>query len=257
MDKPEQNPQPPQSAQSLEMLKPNEGKDIEKPKKGHSLRNFLITIIIILIVILVGLSVTGLYKVPVLSAIIKTGQPKDLGIKTSDQAYASIKEKIPMTISGGTIDYSSPADQIFSGQIDIDTTTTSEEVTSWLKRFQGSDQIFSDVQVKKIEGGMEISCLVNKYIKAPVYVKVMVDRTSEKSVALNIINAKAGMFNVPDKYLTQAEDFFQKKVNEIMAAVPGFSMEKYELHDGYSAFKGTWPANVRPTAGGWNSLIKI
>jgi len=102
-----------------------------------------------------------------------------------------------------------------------------------------------------IEGGLEISAVSNKYIKAPAYVKVMINRISNKSLNLEIQRGKIGIFNVPEKYLEQAEDFFEDLVNNRISEVPGFSMETLEYHNGYSTFKGTFPAKVEPSPGKW------
>lgn len=244
----------------LAVIKPPEGKrEVVKPKKHHGFRNFLIVLVILILAVIIAVGATGIYNVPVVSSVFGANKPKDLGIKTSPEALASLKTKIPMTISGDPISYSAGADKVFSGQINVDTRTTSEEITSWLQRFQGTNSSlpFTDIQAKKIEGGVEISAMLNAYVKAPIYLKVMINRVSNKSVSLDIQKAKIGLFNVPDNYLKQATDFFNKKVNHIMAAIPGFSMEKLEYHDGYTDFKGTFPANARRSPNGWSDLLNL
>lgn len=248
----------PDAIKNVGILKPDEVKrQIEKPKKRHGLRNFLIILIVIAALIVIGIGATGIYKVPIVSSIFGFNKPKNLGIITSTEALASVKQKIPLIISGSAVDYESSPDKIFSGILPIDAQVTSEEVTSWLNRFKGTNSPFSDIQVKKIESGLEISTLVNKYIKAPVYVKVMVSQTSDKSINLNITKAKIGAFNVPAKYLAQAQDWFEKKINDRMATIPGFTMTTYEIHDGYSIMKGTWPKTVAPNKNGWSALIDL
>jgi hypothetical protein len=243
---------------NVDILKPDEQKkEIQKPKKRHGLRNFFIVFLIIVVAIVIAIGATGVYRVPVVSSVFGFNKPKDLGIKSSPEALASVKQKIPLVITGTAVDYSSSPDKIFSGTMPVDTQVTSEEVTSWLNRFKGTNSPFTDIQVRKIEGGLEISTLVNKYIKAPVYVKVMINRTGEKSISLDIAKAKVGAFNVPAKYLTQAQDWFQKKINERMAVIPGFSMTTYEIHNGYSVMKGTWPKTVGSNQDGWSALVGL
>lgn len=245
-----------QKLNNVEILKPpGTERPIEKPKKHHGFRNFLITVAVIVVAIIIAVGVTGLYDIPLVSALAGVNKPKDLGIKTSDAALASVKQRIPLVIAGAPVNYATAGANIFSGTMPIDTQVTSEEVTSWLNRFNGTNSPFSDIQVKKIEGGLEISTMVNKYIKAPVYVQVMVARTGEKSVSLDIIKAKVGLFNVPATYAKQAQDWFQTRINERMAATPGFSMTQYEIHEGYSVMKGTWPKTVAPNAAGWSALV--
>ncbi|MFA6588439.1 MAG: hypothetical protein WCT08_05215 [Patescibacteria group bacterium] len=223
-------------------------------KKHHGFRNFLIVLIVIVAVLAIGATATGLYEVPVLSSIVGA-KPKNLGIKTSPEALASLKTKIPLTISGPAVDYSGSSDKIFSGQMPVDTNRTSEEITSWINRFQGPNPPVKDVQVKFIEGGMEISGMIAQYIKAPIYIKVGVTQNSSNSVTLNIQKAKIGLFNVPEKYLKQAQDSFQDKINERLGDIPGYAIERLEYHDGYSYFKGTYPKNVAPNSKGWSALL--
>lgn len=228
-----------------------------KKIKRHRLRKTLITLGVIVALLLVGVSATGLYNVPVVSSVLGTNKPKDLGIKISDEAFASIKTKIPLHITGAKVDFASAGKSAFAGTVAVDTQTSSEEITSWLAHNQGTDPIFTNTQVKKIEGGLEISTMLQKYTKAPIYVKVMVTQTGPKSVALNIEKAKLGAFTVPEKYRKQAQGFFQDKIGDMMAAVDGFSMDNYEIHEGYSKFKGTFPATVAPSAQGWSGLMAL
>jgi len=227
-------------------------------KKHHRLRNFFIVIGVIIVVIILGVGYLGIYKIPVVSSVMGADKPKNLGIKISEEALVSIKEKIPMKIAGDYVNFeSTDPSQLFTGSIPVDTQTTSEEITSWLQRFQGSDPIFSDTQVKKFEGGLEISTMLTKYLKTPIYVKVMVSQTSNKSVSLDITKASLGRIPVPEKYLNQASDWFEEKISKIMAAIPGFSMEKYEIYNDYSVFKGTFPAQVKKSKQGFSALFAL
>jgi len=260
INKPKSNePAPPpkdDKNQASDILKPTEtDRKIEEPKKRHGLRNCLIILIIIILLIILGVALTGLYEIPGLSAITGMNKPKDLGVKTSPEALASLKEKIPMTISGEQTDYSTGAENIFTGEIPVDTQMTAEEITSWLHRHQRPDPILSDLQVKQFEGGLEISAMANQYIKAPVYAEVNVNLVNKTTVDLDIQKGKVGIFSVPEKYLDQVEEALEDKINSLISRVPGFSIETYELHDGYTEFKGTFPENVKPSPLGWSDLL--
>lgn len=254
---PDETPKQSEAANVVESLKPTNNERLDQPKKKHHpFRTLLITLLVIIIVLVVGVSATGIYAVPGVSAIFGFNRPKDLGIKTSQEALNSLKQKIPLTISGPAVDYAQSGDKIFSGEMPVDAQRSSEEITSWIDRFKGTNPPVKDVQVKFIEGGMEISGMVTQYVKAPVYVKVGVTQTSSNSVALDIQKAKLGLFTVPDKYLQQAEGWFEDAINERMADIPGYSIETLEYHDGYSYFKGTYPQNVAPNPKGWSALLE-
>jgi hypothetical protein len=221
-------------------------------KKRHTWYWWLLGIVV---VIVLAIAWTGIYNIPVASAIMGANKPKDLGVKVSEEAYATIQQKVPLVIEGAKVDYSSAPSEIFSGSVPVDTQNTSEEVTSWLSKMAGANPAVTDVQVRMIEGGVEISGMVQQYVKAPMYAKVMINRTSEKSVSLDITSAKLGRFSVPEKYVQQFEDWVVKKVNSRMATIPGFSLTQLEYHNGYDIWKGTVPAQVKPALNGYADLL--
>ncbi len=221
-------------------------------KKRHTWYWWVLGVIVLLIL---AIAWTGLYNIPVASAIMGANKPKDLGVQVSEAAYAAIQQKVPLEISGEKVDYSTSPTEIFSGSVPVDTQNTSEEITSWLNKMQGTNPAVTDVQVRMIEGGVEISGMIRQYVKSPMYAKVMINRTSEKSVSLDITSAKLGRFSVPEKYVQQFEDWVVKKVNSRMATIPGFSLTQLEYHDGYDIWKGTVPAQVKPAKNGYADLL--
>jgi hypothetical protein len=224
--------------------------------KTRKWRKGLIWTIAIVLVLLIGISATGLINIPGLSSILNTNKPKDLGIKASPEALASLEQKMPVEIIGGPEGLCLACGQTYEGQISVTARRTSEEITSFLKLFPREDgDILKNTQVRFIEGGLEISTKLNKYTSAPIYVKVMVNRTGSKTVSLDIIKGQIGVFSVPDKYIKQANDFFTKLANNHLAEISGFSMDKLEYHNGYSDFSGTYPQIVKPTTGKWTDVF--
>jgi hypothetical protein len=98
---------------------------------------------------------------------------------------------------------------------------------------------------------MEISAFAKRYLNAPIYVKVMVDRTGTNSVNLDIQKAGVGKMSVPGKYMKQFNDYAQKILNEHLVAIPGFSIEQLEYKAGSRIFKGTYPASISTASGSW------
>lgn len=225
--------------------------------KAKRRRNQILMWLVIVIVLVIGLSYTGLISIPGVSSLLGTNRPRDLGIRTSPDNLLDLKAKIPMEIVGAPTSYSIGADQVFTGTLAVNAEVTSEEITAWLKRFEGSDPLFSDVQVKFIPGGMELSGLVHKYTTAPAYALVKVSRRTDASIDLSIEQAKVGIFNVPTTYRKQAETFFEDRINNIMASIDGFQMKTWELHDGFEVFKGTLPKQVRRSPRGWSGLLDL
>ncbi|MDD5040228.1 MAG: hypothetical protein PHY34_03695 [Patescibacteria group bacterium] len=247
--------QKPSSSADAEILKPSGDRMVEKPKKRHILRNFLIVVAAIVVVLIIGIAATGVYTIPGVSSVFGFNKPKDLGVKVSDEAFADLQKKIATEVSDETVDYSGDPTNIFSGKVDVDTRNTSEEITTWFSKRAGADSPITDMQVRMIEGGVEVSGMVNRYIKAPAYTKVMITRTGTTSVSLDIQEAKIGMFSIPEKYIVQAEEWFTGRFNDRMADIPGFSLEQLEFHDGYDIVKGTMPKTAKQPIGGWTDLL--
>lgn len=229
---------------------------MEKPiKKHHRLRAILILLIIV-IVLVFGVAAIGLVQIPIISAIVGVNKPKDLGVKVSQEALNSLQNKMPVKIEGSASELCLSCNQTFSGVVSITANRTSEEITSFLQLWPRQEgDILKNTQVKFIEGGLEISTKLNKYIKAPVYVKVMVEHESNKSVRLDIVKGQVGLFSVPEKYLEQAEEFFQEVVNNRLSQISGLSIDRLEYHEGYSSFTGTYPAVVKPASGKWTEAF--
>ncbi|MFA6197634.1 MAG: hypothetical protein WC734_00560 [Patescibacteria group bacterium] len=224
--------------------------------KPHPKHKGWVWAVIIIFVLLLVIGATGLVSIPVISSIFNMNKPKDLGIKASPEALASIQAKVPVEIIGNSNELCLACKQTYDGQIAVTAKRTSEEMTSFLQLFPRQEgDILKNTQVRFIEGGMEISTKLNKYISAPIYVKVMVNRTGTKTVDLRITNGKVGLFNVPSKYLSQANEFFTKLTNDHLAEVTGFSMDKLEYHAGYSDFSGTYPKTVKPSPGQWTDVF--
>ncbi len=222
--------------------------------KKHSKGWFIILIVVI--VIFLGLATTvaalGVWEVPVISSVLGTDESVDLGVGASPEALASLEAKVPMTITSERV---GSVDDMFSGEIAVDTRMTSEEMTSFIQRFQGDDPVVSQVQVKFIEGGMELSGNIHEYVRAPGYAKVLVDQDGSHAITLKLIDAKLGRLSIPEQYRDDIEKFAEDLINKRMSEVEGFGMTTLEYHDGYATFVGTYPAVVKSHDRGWGALF--
>lgn len=252
MDNKEDKTNSQENKKTEELLKPEESdKDIKKPtKKSHKgLWTLIILFVIIILLPAMLIGYTGLFQIPVLSDIFGSNKPIDLGIESSEAALSSAMEKTPWTLEGEPSDYTIFNKKEFIGSVEIDHQLTSEELTSFLNEYLQSDPYVSDVQVKMIEGGVEASGMVNKYINAPAYVKVGLTKLNEKEVKIDLDEVKVGRLPVPSSIVETAEEYINDLVADRMAQNEGFSIETLEYHDGYDIFKGTFPATVKTIEG--------
>jgi len=203
-----------------------------------------VVLIIILLIPLVVIGWTGLFHIPVVSAIFGTSKPIDLGVEVSEAALATAQADNPMDIKATPGEFGWMRNKTYSGTVPIDDTHSSAEVTSFIDYFHGDGHHVRDIQVKFVDGGLEASAFVTPYIKAPVYVKVGISRTSSTSVDLDLQSAKVGRLKVPAKYFDDIEREAERIVNREIANVDGFSIDELTYTDGSVHFKGTLPKAV-------------
>ncbi len=227
-----------------------------KPKKGRRWKIQFTVWGLVIILVLIGLAGTGLVPIPGLSSVLGASRPRDLGVVASQEALESLQKKIPVSISGSAEEFCLACLDTYEGSIEVSATRTSEEITSFLQLFpRQSDDILKHTQVRFIEGGMEISTKLKKYVSAPVYAKVLVARTGDQSVSIQVVQGKIGMFSVPKKYREQASTYFTDVVNSHLKQITGYRIDRLEYHDNTSFFSGSYPAQVRPGVGKWTEVF--
>lgn len=192
---------------------------------------------------------TGLWNIPVVSAIFGTNQPIDLGVVTSEAALTTAKRDNPMTLVGDTSAWYGMAKKKYSGSIAFEDRHSSEEVTSFINLAIGGHRYARDMQVKFRDGGMEVSAFVGPYIKAPVYADVAVARTSNTTVLIRVEKAKLGRLTIPSQYYDDIGAEATKWVNERLAEAGGLSIETLEYTANEAFFKGTLPQTVEQVTG--------
>ena len=216
--------------------------EVVPKKKRRTWPWFLLAIVIILPLAFLGW--TGIYNIPILTDLFGSKNPIDLGVKTSEEALASAIAGNPMELEGDPVSYSAVAKKVFTGQVPVDDKHSSEEMTSFLRHYTENAPNIRDLQVKFIDGGMEISTFVKEYIKAPVYVKVGVEKIGVKSIDLNLQKAKIGRLPIPESYYSDIERIAEDIINNRLVEIESFTIDTLEYSEGYAYFKGTLPEKV-------------
>lgn len=219
----------------------------EKPKRRRKWPWIVLAIVILVPLMILGW--TGLYNIPVVSAIFGTNKPTNLGVKVSAEALASAMRDNPMTFVGDPKTWYGMSKKKYSGSVPIDDRHSSEEVTSFISHYTQGHKYARDIQVKFVEGGMEISAFVVPVIKAPIYAKIGVTRTGTKSVSITVDKAKVGRLAVPATYYDDIAREATKWVNERLVEVDGLAIETLEYRNGEAHLKGTLPKTVEQVAG--------
>lgn len=227
-----------------------EPKKEKKPRrKRRKWMKWLIIFLIIFGLPVLLLGASGIFHIPVLSHIFGANTPRNLGIVVSEEALQSGLVKFPIELQSEPGTFTGIGDKEFEGQIAVDTEYTSEEITSAIDYLVSNAPHVGDIQVKYIEGGMELSAFVKTYLNAPVYAKVGVERVTDKSIDVTIKKIKIGIVPIPEKYYEDIGSAINDAVNGRIEKVESFSIEELEYHDGYSHLKGTIPKSVKMVPG--------
>lgn len=225
------------------------------PQQPHrkSRRGLWITLTILIVILvllpLFALGWTGLYQVPVVSALFGTNKPIDLGVHPTTADLTSALADNPMTFVGEPSTWYGMAKRTYSGTVPIDDVHSSAEVTAFIEEFTGGRKYARDIQVKFNDGGMEISAFVTPRINAPVYADVGVVRTSPISVSITVRSAKLGRLTIPSGYYDDIATEATKWINERLAEVSGLSIEELEYTENIAHLKGILPATVEQVPG--------
>ncbi|MDZ7799089.1 MAG: hypothetical protein U5L76_05845 [Patescibacteria group bacterium] len=223
-----------------------------KPEKKQKSKKWLWLVfgLIIILIPLVLIGLTGLYKIPGLSHIFSTAQAKDLKVNSSQEIRQNFLQKTGLKINLEA--NSHPFSQKeYKDQVSLSLQPTQEEITSLLQYSFPEDHPGRSLQVKMIEGGLELSAFLNKPLKVPVWTRVLVERKDDQTIELKIKKGKIGLIPVPEGYLEKAEAWLEKTINNRLAEIPNLAIKDLKYFDGYSYFEGTLPANITAKSGQW------
>jgi hypothetical protein len=146
------------SNQTIQQKEPLKEKKVKKHTKKRIVWLVILIIIIALPVMVIG--ATGMFNIPLISHVFGSNKPADLGIKPSEVAFESIMKTFPVEFKGDPNSFSGIGNKEFNGKISVDAQYTSEEITSILDHYLQNAPHVRDIQVKYVEGGMEISAFV-------------------------------------------------------------------------------------------------
>ncbi|MFA6512185.1 MAG: hypothetical protein WCV86_03625 [Patescibacteria group bacterium] len=210
-----------------------------------------VTLGVVIVVLIVLVAVSGLYSIPLLSDLFGAGNPKDLGVTYTEQDVASAEKKLLFNLKGTSEGYSLFSNMEYEGSKDVDQTLTSSELTAFANTYIPDNDLFSNMQLKVRDGGMEVSLHVTPYINAPVYIAGDIAKASEKGIALDLTALKVGLLPIPGNILQQVEDFAEGVINDRMQDIDGFTIETLEFTDDGIVFTGTHPKSKTLSEGDW------
>jgi len=208
----------------------------------------LIIFLIVIAVLVLGVAYAGF--VPVVSPLLGTNKPRDLGVKYTKADYESIiqQAKFKLDNSAGfgpdtRITYS-------PNKITVEGKFTQEQVSALINFDHADGYPVSNTQIKihadgTLEGAAQVG--VNNYkgysFHNAVYVKGKIDVTSAKSLKLNPEKLEVGRLPVPIN--EKAKNIVETAVNEKLNSIPGLAIESVSFEEGKVNFKGTIPESAK------------
>jgi hypothetical protein len=225
-------------------------------KKGR-LRKLMIFLVVV--AVLVGI---GYY-------LLKT--TKNINVNWTQKDYASCVQKSKVNIANEQqLNLIELAKGNFkaTGKNTVEGTFSNEEISAMLSSTNNDFGPIKDVKVKFLgnneaeatftvtdkiwdyassAGIKNIDIAKGKVKNLPVYVKLKVNKASNKSVAVEIEKVAVGRLSLPNNIEKQVEKPLVSMVNDIIQKYEGFSMEQLRFDSNGLYFKGTLPGAVTGT----------
>ena len=222
------------------------GVPASSPEKKKS-RKWPYVLLIIFVLLVLGAGMTGF--VPVVSDILGTNAPRDLGVKVTQADYDSA-----LAATGFKLDSSAgygPDTHItYSGQKAVSVGLTDAQLSALIDFDHATQYPVRNAQVKiHADGTLEAAAYikVDSYkgysVNNAVYVKGSFDVLPGGQIKLHPAEVQVGRAPVPlvESGVAAAE----QEVNSKIASIPGLSIQSITYEEGKVNFKGTIPASAK------------
>lgn len=203
---------------------------------------------IIVLVLLLIAGYTGF--VPVISDLMGTNSPRDLGVKYTKEDYVNAMQKANFELDSSA-GYGPETKISYQGKQNIDTTFTQEEISALISFDHAENYPARDAQVKINEdGSIEVSAKIKikdykgYSLNNAVYVKGKAELSSPNRISLTDVDeVEIGRLPAPvtDSIINEVE----QEINDRISRIPGLYIESVNLEKGAAGFKGTIPESAK------------
>ena len=218
---------------------------------------------VLLIVVLIGVWVLGYFGlVPGISAIFGSDQPRDLGVESGPEDFASVQAKLGQEIVEPGADPRAQLEAALANP--VNTSITQEEYSEHVMqvhpvsdvqvRFDGDTfAVSGKIDKSRIPGfietlgftdvdSSEVLDAVNTYLPGDAIFYMTGTALAENdAVTLSLTNAEIGRFGIDP---AEAEPYVAGYLEMVADAIPAFNMESITIRDGEMHFSGTAPAEL-------------
>ncbi|MEM0359752.1 MAG: hypothetical protein QXK06_00260 [Candidatus Diapherotrites archaeon] len=183
---------------------------------------------------------------PVVSDLIGTAKPKDLGVRYSEADYQSGLAKMKGHSVKNAEYLCITCDYVSKGSIPAEGTFTQEEFTAQMNKMNSKKGPLKDIQVKfNADGSMEASGrITDPRLTTTVYIKGRIASYSQKSVRLSLEKIEASQVALSGEQAEQVQGIVNGAISDFFNKNPGLSIESLSIGNGSIHFKGTFPQEI-------------
>lgn len=209
---------------------------------------------LVLIVILCGvllIAASGFVKIPILSSLLGTDKPRDLGVRTDSAYFQDMVNKQGIKVDGSYDKYCLSCYITYSDMKPIDISVTSSELSSMISATNDKEGTLKDVQVKLGDDNvMEMSANLDlkKYgydYGGPIYAKGKIVKDGKNALKIDLSTAEAGIIPVPAEYAQKGSTELENAINRQLTRMPGLDIEDFYVTDGTLHYKGNFPSKIQ------------
>lgn len=203
----------------------------------------LITAVVLLI------AASGLIQIPLLSHLLGTDKPRDLGVEYDPTLFDSLLKEKNITLTAHKTRYCLECRIIYSEPAPLDVSLNSAQLTSYLRSTNDELGVFKQLQVKLGDGNMlEASAMVDlrRYgysWNGPLYARGWLYGRGNR-VNLVLDRGEAGILPVPKDYAEKGVEELENAINNHLAWMPGLTIEELSIEDGVLHYKGNFPRKI-------------
>jgi hypothetical protein len=196
------------------------------------------------------IAATGFIKIPLLSALLGTEKPRDLGVRTDPSYFTDMLTKQGVKLEGSYDKLCLECYITYSDMKPMDISVTSNELSSWIKE-TNKEGTLKDVQVKLgSNNNMEMSANVDlrKHgydFSGPIYAAGKIVKSGTNTLRIEINKAEAGIIPIPGEYAKQGAGELEKTINDQLGRMPGLDIEDFSVENGALHYKGNFPSLIR------------
>lgn len=211
-------------------------------------------ILVLAVIVVIGgvfvLGASGLWRVPWLTAVLRTDRPKDLGIVASDTLFTELLAEQSVNLHGDWDEFCLDCDMTYSDPSPMSIAVNSEQLTAYLQATNRTRGPLRNIQIKLADdnyGEMSawLDVAVGDYrLQGPVYANGSFAVTGERELSFAIDQAKFGLLPVPANYVTEGEAALADLVNSQLRNMTGLRIESLSVDTGVLTFQGDFPHTI-------------